>query len=360
MQPKFNGVTSGEFYDPTHSESASITYARMQYFNVVCVMKVGVARSLIDIFHKNINVVHSGLAWWPALTSYASFPDDGISTYPSAELNALVDDLEHWSKAYELEDLEDWVFDLALSTFQQWYLYPKIPLTAHKISTDIKLPLGYWWSMGAPQWRAYPHSQFSYEPVGFHLVNFLEWEKEQDDKHGKFSGPRGVRDPIPTLTYNNLHETRKRAERRIESTYKHHIRTYTEKMPQGKRDLAKAFKQQLSAYLDGQDAEAEVRGYIRVKSLAKRCRYRHVLIPYFWLYHRHFDKWGNEKIAIAYTDGLRETVKPLISQEVWAQLFESDSGVDESDSEGDTAEDLSLQAISAQTVDLARRIGLRL
>lgn len=190
-----------------------------------------------------------------------------------------------------------------MGQFEQWLWQPKIPHT-HIIVSDLEaVPYGYWWGTGYPRFSAYEDIHFS-----FSLTNFSEWEQEQQEKHGPYTDIKRGWDKIPfdRLTYNNLQETRKHAKERI----------------------YKAFEKALDAYLDEIDQEADKRGYVEAKGLERRRTHREVTEPYEWLYHRHFGKLTEEKVAGMYGD--------------------------------DRGKSLSTAAVSSQTGPLAKLIGLEL
>lgn len=309
MRPKVNNFTIGEYYDPADEGSPAKRFARMTYFNVICRMRPETIHSLASCYNATDVIPHMQMFnSWDFLHAQINIRAScGLSGYQPPysldQLTKLRDDIVAWSTANNLRDLEDWVLDIALGQFEQWLWQPKIPHTQIIISNLEAVPYGYWWSTGYPRFNAYRDARFS-----FGLISFADWEQGQQEKHGPNSGIKMGWDEIPfdRLTYNNLQETRKHAKERI----------------------CKAFEKALDAHLDEIDQEADKRGYVEAKGLERRHTHRHVTEPYEWLYHRHFGKLTEEKVAEMY-------------------------GVDRGKS-------LSTAAVSSQTGPLAKLIGLEL
>lgn len=297
MRPKYNGYTIGEYYDPASDSSPVKAHSRMLYFNVVCTMRPKVAKDLVACYEKNA-VIMPYLAMfntWDFLHTQAEFAAFTVvedqQQPTNAQLCGLISDLEFWSKDHRLEDIEEWIFDLALSTFEQWLWHPRIPHNGGKVANAKSLPYGFWWGMGFPMWRAYPHINFS-----FNLTNYTAWEKQQKTKHGELSGPgRGWDDrPTEKLTYNNLMETRRHARARI----------------------LNAFERELDAHLDSVDEEAERRGYKNAKHTERRNTHNKPIAPFYWLYHRHFDGWTLQQISNYYGEDQGKTLSiPSVSEQ---------------------------------------------
>lgn len=317
MRPKVNNFTIGEYYDPSDPDSPAKRFARMTYFNVICKMRPDVINSLAACFDDNAAVIpHMQMfSSWDFLYAQIDITRTQIdirtrhglegnhAPYSLEQLTKLRDDIAAWSAANDLSDLEDWILDIALGQFEQWLWWPRIPHTRIALSPDSVVPYGCWWGFGVPRFNVYSDVRFS-----FSLMSFVDWEQEQEEKHGPGTGINFGWDEVPFdhLTYNNLQETRKHAKARI----------------------IKAFEVALDSHLDQVDQEAEKRGYVEAKALNRRNTHRHVSEPYEWLYHRHFDKLTAEKVAERY-------------------------GVDKGKS-------LSIAAVSSQTGPLAKLIGLEL
>lgn len=311
MRPKVNNFTIGEYYDPADEDSPTRRFVRMTYFNVICRMQAETIHSLASCYNANADVVPYMQMFnsWDFLHAQISIQSGRESrghekvAYSSGQLIKIRDDILEWSAANNLRDLEDWVLDIALGQFEQWLWQPKIPHTQIIVSNLEAVPYGYWWGTGYPRFNAYKDIRFS-----FSLISFADWEQEQEEKHGPGTGVNMGWDEIPFdhLTYNNLQETRKHARGRI----------------------LRAFETALDAHLDEIDQEADRRGYIEAKGLERRRTHREITEPYEWLYHRHFGKLTEEKVAEMY-------------------------GVDRGRS-------LSAAAVSSQTGPLAKLIGLEL
>ena len=283
MRPKVGDFTIGEYYDPADESSPARRFARMTYFNVICRMRPETIHSLAACYNANADVIRYMQAFneW----DYLQYKVDKLTErkardfenfgYSAEKLTKLRDDLVIWSAENDLCDLEGWVLDIALSQFEQWLWQPQIPHTQIEIADPEAVPYGHWWGTGSPRWNAYKDAY-----VSFSLINFADWEQEQEEKHGldTYIGTGWDKIPFEHLTYNNLQETRKHAKTRI----------------------LEAFEKALEAHLDEIDQEADKRGYIKTEELIKRKTHRAVTEPYEWLYHRHFGKLTEEEVAFMY------------------------------------------------------------